>query len=149
MQAETDGSDYSNETRTEARYRWCIRDENVPKLSTTRNTHEWVVPKVISSLMTQRCFDCFHRESYTALLYATKVAWASIGDEDDITGLSTRPVILGEGGTIHITNPWFNNVEPKPIRVEVLLFELLMYGFRARGLHNWFEKADMKMDVQT
>ncbi len=54
--------------------------------------------------MTERRFDCFCREGFTAFLYATKVAWASIGDEDDITGLSTGPMILGEGGTIHITD---------------------------------------------
>lgn len=99
--------------------------------------------------MTERRFDCLYREGDTAFLYAPKVAWASIGDEDDITGLSTGPMILGEGGTIHITDLWFNNVEPKPGRVEVLFFELLMYGFGVRSLHISFEKVDTKMDVQT
>lgn len=105
--------------------------------------------KVVSPLMTERRFDCLCRESYTAFLYAPKVAWASIGDEDGITGLSTGPMILCEGGTVHVTDPWLDNVEPKPVGVEVLLIELVLYGFDARGLHNWFEGVDAEIDLRT
>lgn len=99
--------------------------------------------------MTERCFNCLCREGYTAFLYTPKVAWAPIGDEYDITGLPTGPVVLREGGTVHATDPWLDDVESKPSRVEVLLFELLLYGFGVRELHNWFEGVDAEMDLRT
>ena len=58
-------------------------------------------------------------------------------------------MILCEGRTVHVTDLWFDNVEPKPSRVEVLLFELLLYGLGARGLHNWFEGVDAEMTLRT
>lgn len=53
-------------------------------------------------------------------------------------------MFLHDSGTIHVSDPWLNKVEPKPSGSEVLLFELLMYGFGARGSHNWLEKVDIK-----
>jgi hypothetical protein len=95
--------------------------------------------------MTERRFDCLCREGYATLLDASIVVWTSIGDKDNIARLSTRPVFLHNGGTVHVADPWLENVESEPSRAKVLLFELLVYGF-GWGLHNWLEelKVDMK-----
>lgn len=63
------------------------------------------------------------------------MTWAFIGDKHNIARLPTGPMILHDGGTVHIADPWLGKVEPKPSRAEVLLFELLMYWFGTRGLH--------------
>lgn len=94
--------------------------------------------------MPERRFDCPRREASTAFLYTPKVSWASTGDKDNIAGLPTGPMFLHDSGTIHVSDPWLNKVEPKPSGSEVLLFELLMYGFGARVSHNWLEKVDIK-----
>jgi len=51
--------------------------------------------------------------------------------------------------TSFVTDSGFDDVEPKPRGVAVLLPELIMYGFGVRGPHNWFEKTDMKKHLQT
>lgn len=99
--------------------------------------------------MPERRFDCLCREAYTAFLYTSKVAWASIGDKDNIAGLSTGPMFLHDGWTIHIPDPWLNKVEPKPRRSKILLFELLMYGFGARGRHKLVGESRYQMNPRT
>lgn len=94
--------------------------------------------------MTECRLDCLSRESYTAFLYAPKVAPTSNSDEYHIAGLSTTAVFVCRGGTIWVTNSWFHNTETKPWGVEVLLLDFFMYGFGARGAHGCVEKSIRK-----
>ena len=99
--------------------------------------------------MTECRLDCLYREGHTTLLYAPKVARTSINDEHNIAGLSTESLFVCEGGTIWVTNSWFNNIETKPRRVKVLFLELFKYGFGARGMHDCVEKVGMEADPRT
>ena len=49
-------------------------------------------------------------------------------------------MFLCTGGTIYVTDTWFDSVSKKPRRVEVYLLKLLKYGFVGRGMHDCVER---------